>query len=227
MKKIFYFSILAFLAMGMTACNDDNGNGNEGGGGETPELVTGDYVVSIYTDAEGTATEDIILKVAGEKGAYTVENLFGIGGLPLMATYTDYTLVSDGSFQISGQIGQVFGYYWGLEDSQTGEVSQAFAILSFIDPNGQAIDDPMIIKANQQTSELSEFGSNLMLLLAPASMENNQLVVDEENSVVAGVITTGMPLSLMGDASASLKSVHPAPMTIAPVAPVKVTKVNR
>lgn len=225
MKKIFYFSILAFLAMGMTACNDDN-SGNEGGGGETPELVTGDYLVSIYTDLEGTATEDIVLRISGEKGAYTIENLFGIGGLPLMATYTDYTLVSDGSFQVGGQVAQVFDKYWGLEDSQTGEVSQAFGILSSMDPNFNVGDDPMLINANKQTSELAEFGSNLILLLAPASLEGNDLIVDQDNAVVAGVITTGMPLSLM-DATASLKSVRPVSKKIAPVAPVKITKVIR
>ncbi|WP_300108369.1 hypothetical protein [uncultured Alistipes sp.] len=232
MKKIFYFATLAFLAMGMVACDKDNDEPNPGptpgptpGGGDGVELVTGDYVVSMYTDAEGTASEDLMLKVSGQNGAYTLENLFNIGGISLICTYsaTDGTLTTDGSFEVSGQTSQVFGYYWGLENSQTGEVSQAFAILSFIDPQGNAVADPMIIYTNKETGELAEFGSNLMLLLAPASLQNNQLVVDEENAQIAGVIVTGMPLSRVS-ATTSLSSVLRAPMTIAPVAPVKVNR---
>ena len=166
-----------------------------------------------------------MLKVSGQNGAYTLENLFNIGGISLICTYsaTDGTLTTDGSFEVSGQTSQVFGYYWGLENSQTGEVSQAFAILSFIDPQASAVADPMIIYTNQETGELAEFGSNLMLLLAPASLQNNQLVVDEDNAQIAGVIVTGMPLSRVS-ATTSLSSVLRAPMTIAPVAPVKVNR---
>ena len=230
MKKIFYFATLAFLAMGMVACDKDNDDPNPNpnpnpGGGDGVELVTGDYVVSMYTDAEGTASEDLMLKVSGQNGAYTLENLFNIGGISLICTYsaTDGTLTTDGSFEVNGQTSQVFGYYWGLENSQTGEVSQAFAILSFIDPQASAVADPMIIYTNQETGELAEFGSNLMLLLAPASLQNNQLVVDEDNAQIAGVIVTGMPLSRVS-ATTSLSSVLRAPMTIAPVAPVKVNR---
>ena len=232
MKKIFYFATLAFLAMGMVACDKDYDEPNPGptpgptpGGGDGVELVTGDYVVSMYTDAEGTASEDLMLKVSGQNGAYTLENLFNIVGISLRCTYsaTNGTLTTDGSFEVSGQTSQVFGYYWGLENSQTGEVSQAFAILSFIDPQGNAVADPMIIYTNKETGELAEFGSNLMLLLAPASLQNNQLVVDEENAQIAGVIVTGMPLSRVS-ATTSLSSVLRAPMTIAPVAPVKVNR---
>ena len=236
MKKIFYFATLAFLAMGMVACDKDNDEPNPDptpgpnpGGGDGVELVTGDYVVSMYTDAEGTASEDLMLKVSGQNGAYTLENLFNIGGISLICTYsaTDGTLTTDGSFEVSGQTSQVFGYYWGLENSQTGEVSQAFAILSFIDPQGKAVADPMIIYTNKETGELAEFGSNLMLLLAPAHLEGTgdqqQLVVDEENAQIAGVIVTGMPLSRVS-ATTSLSSVLRAPMTIAPVAPVEVNR---
>ena len=236
MKKIFYFATLAFLAMGMVACDKDNDEPNPDptpgpnpGGGDGVERVTGDYVVSMYTDAEGTASEDLMLKVSGQNGAYTLENLFNIGGISLICTYsaTDGTLTTDGSFEVSGQTSQVFGYYWGLENSQTGEVSQAFAILSFIDPQASAVADPMIIYTNQETGELAEFGSNLMLLLAPAHLEGTgdqqQLVVDEENAQIAGVIVTGMPLSRVS-ATTSLSSVLRAPMTIAPVAPVKVNR---
>lgn len=236
MKKIFYFATLAFLAMGMVACDKDNDEPTPGptpgpnpGGGDGVELVTGDYVVSMYTDAEGTASEDLMLKVSGQNGAYTLENLFKIGRISLICTYsaTDGTLTTDGSFEVNGKTSKVFGYYWGLENSQTGEVSQAFAILSFIDPQGKAVADPMIIYTNKETGELAEFGSNLMLLLAPAHLEGTgdqqQLVVDEKNAQIAGVIVTGMPLSRVS-ATTSLSSVLRAPMTIAPVAPVKVNR---
>lgn len=225
MKKIFYFAALAFLTMGMASCSDDNDNPTPVGG-DGVELVTGEYIVKTYMDAEGTTSEDIPLMFSKDGTSYTLEGLFGIGGLPLICTYDNGTVMSTGTFMSQGQVMELFGYYYGLSNEE-GELVQAFAIASFLDPQGSAINDPMLINVNTETNTLSEFASNLMLILAPATLGSDGMMqIDEDQAVAAGYVVAGTPLTRSA-ATTSLSSVRRAPMTLAPVAPVKVNQILR
>lgn len=229
MKKIFYFAALAFLTMGMASCSDDNDNPTPAptpGGGDGVELVTGEYIVKTYMDAEGTTSEDIPLMFSKDGTSYTLEGLFGIGGLPLICTYDNGTVMSTGTFMSQGQVMELFGYYYGLSN-EAGELVQAFAIASFLDPQGSAINDPMLITVNTETNTLSEFASNLMLILAPATLgSDGKMQIDEDQAVAAGYVVAGTPLTRSA-ATTSLSSVRRAPMTLAPVAPVKANQILR
>lgn len=233
MKKILYFAAFAFLAMGMTSCDKDENGTNDGGGGgteETSQVVTGEYIVDIDTvldvasGTEGTST----FTVSADNGQYLVEQLLDIDGIPFIFNYseTDAALMSNGTMKYNGQEQQATGYWLGVSD-EAGEITQAILFASFITQDGGMMQ-PIIIYTDPQTGELTEFGSNLYLLVCPAWLdENGEMQVDPNSGKVKCGITVGSKTQFVA-AGASLSSVRPASqkLTLAPVAPVRATEVN-
>lgn len=223
MRKIFYFfATLAFLAIGMVSCDKDEDN-NNGGGDGNPGLVTGEYLVDTVTDVasgtEGTSTFSVSQK---DDNTYLLEELLGVSGLPMISTYSseDGVLMSDGQMEYMGKLQQVTGYWYGFSDSESGEVTQAILLASFISQDGGMMQ-PIIINTDKETGELTDFGSNLYLLVCPAYLDDaGMLQVDPNSGKVKCGITIGSKVTKVA-ATTSLSNVFRAPIVLAPVAPVR------
>lgn len=228
MKKIFYFATLAFLAMGMASCNDDKDNPTPNPGpddGGSVELVTGEYTIEGYAAATDGSVQPTPFTMLLEKDgtSYTIDQWFGISGMPLIFTYENGTLTSLGYFMSQGQMTELFGYYYGAVNPD-GTITSAFAVLSYLDAEniGQGAD-PIMISVDPEQNTLSQLATNISLIMAPATLNGNSLTVDEQNAYEAAALVAGSSFT-KGSAMASLSSVRRAPVKIAPIAPVKATQ---
>lgn len=226
MKKILYFAALAFLAMGMASCDKDE-TGTEGGGnggGQTSQVVTGEYTVETVLDVSTSTFGTSSFTVTAYNGRYLLDKFFGYAGLPFIFTYSGGTLQSEGKILYDGKEMPATGTWLGLAD-ETGEITQAILFASFITQDGGMMQ-PIIINVDPATGELSDFASNLYLLICPAWLdESGMMQVDPNNGKVKSGFEIGAKIQKAAE-TASLSSVRHNALRIAPNTMVRATEVN-